>query len=78
MPEYLEKVMESFAFGHQHRGSRDDQLLDTATLAAQLGMDDAAGFILARIDRYGLSSSAYVARLERLRSTIFEQTSDQT
>lgn len=78
MPEYLEKVMESLALGHQHRGSRDDQLLDTATLAAHLGMDDAASFILARIDRYGLSTSAYVARLERLRGTVFEQTSDQT
>lgn len=77
MPEYLKKLMESLTLGHQHHGSADDQLLDSADLAARLGMDDAARFILARVDRYGLTSSAYVDRLERLRSTVFEHADSQ-
>jgi len=76
MPEYLKSLMNSLTFEHQHRGSTDDQLLDTAALAARLGMDDAAGFILTRIDRYGLTSSAYVDRLEQLRRTVVARTGD--
>jgi len=77
MPEYLKALLASLPLDNQHHGSTDDQLLDTAELALRLGMEDAANFILPRVDRYGLTSRPYVERLESLRRQATSRSSSE-